>query len=76
MMTKVIHFGGGRRSGGKSAMADDAMRLVLRQGGKVLFASSTRPAIVTLADDGFTLVHTPMEPALPAPIWIDELEQD
>lgn len=73
MTTKVLHFGGGR---GKSAIGDDAVRLVLRQGGQVLFASLTGTAIVTLAADGFTLVHTPMEPAAPAPIWIDEWEQE
>lgn len=75
-MTRAVLEFGGRVSGGKSIRAEIAMREALRDGGRVLLAEKGQRFVMSLADDNFTLVRTPLPPAPAAPIWFDELEQD
>ena len=65
MTRAVLDFGGGR-SGGRTMRAENAIRDTLKAGGKVLSCHHEGNFIMSLADDGFTLVRTPVPAAAPS----------
>lgn len=60
---------------GKTFRQQLRIAAALRDGARVLFCDRDGQYAMSLADDGHTLIRTPVPAAEAVPIWVDELEE-